>query len=330
MAWTRVRPATGEMGVPRRPRPVNEHARAAAASACASAPPRPRPASSSSSRHASTLFSTLLLTLASRAAAHGDTLPHPHDGMVHPHPERCTCGVRQIFPLGGPFTGNTAITITGSAFQDLGDAKCRFGVDEVQARVVNATTIECSSPGCASPTCVAGQEETSVPVPVEVSMNGVSFTGSGLQYTYYDMAHVAVSLLTPAGGPRTGATRLHVLGTSFRDMSSGAAGERLQGIKCKYGTNDMVNATRKSGSRSEARCVAPLDYSWPRNGSAGFTGLPLALHPVPLELTFNGYDTIGTLSTSNVPYTFYEPTSFNISWIHPIGGASALGSIACR
>ena len=39
---------------------------------------------------------------------------------------------------------------------------------------------------------------------------------------------------------------------------------------------------------------------------------------------------IGTLSTSNVPYTFYEPTSFNISWIHPIGGASALGSIACR
>ena len=258
-------------------------------------------------------------------AGHSDSLPHPHaDVNNHPHHERCTCMLRQIFPLGGPVTGNTAVTITGHAFQDLGDVKCRFGVDEVQARVVNETIIECSSPGCASPTCIAGQEEKHVSVPLEVSMNGVSFTGSGLQYTYYDMRHVHISRLDPSGGPSTGGTAITVWGVSFRDLTSGAGGvhgARLQGIKCKYGTNDMVHATRKRGSLSVARCAAPIDASWPTNASgAAFTGLPLALHPVPLELTFNGYDTIGTLSTSHVPYTYYDPVTFNTSWLHPLGG----------
>ena len=104
------------------------------------------------------------------SAPHGDTLGHSHFSG-------CACGVRQIFPHGGPFTGNTAVTITGRAFQDLGDVKCRFGVDEVQARIVtvteqrlktnprgsyfpdipievNVTTLECSSPGCRSPSCL--------------------------------------------------------------------------------------------------------------------------------------------------------------------------------
>ena len=122
--------------------------------------------------------------------------------------EGCTLGLRQLFPLGGPFAGNTEVTVTGTAFRDFGDVKCRFGIDEVAAQLVNDTTIHCTSPGCASPTCVPGQQATAVPVPLEVSMNGVSFSGVGLQFTYYDMRHVAVSLLTPAGGPRTGATQV--------------------------------------------------------------------------------------------------------------------------
>ena len=112
----------------------------------------------------------LLLGILARAAPHGDTLGHSHFSG-------CACGVRQIFPHGGPFTGNTAVTITGRAFQDLGDVKCRFGIDEVQARVVNETLVECSSPGCTSPTCLPGQEYTELAVPLEVSMNGVTFTG---------------------------------------------------------------------------------------------------------------------------------------------------------
>ena len=73
-------------------------------------------------------------------------------------------------------------------------------------------------------------------------MNGVSFTGSGLQFTYYDMSLVHVSLLTPAGGPNAGATRLQINGVFFSDLTSGVGGQRLQGLKCKFGTNDMVPA----------------------------------------------------------------------------------------
>ena len=262
-------------------------------------------------------------------ALHADSLLHPHYGgsvSAHPPADRCTCHVRQLFPLGGPFTGGTAVTVTGVAFQDLGDVKCRFGEDEVQALLVNGTTIECAAPGCTSPTCVSGQQETHVSVPLEVSMNGVSFTGSGLQFTYYDMRHVAISLLTPAGGPRAGATPLLVRGHALRDLSSGGGiGVRRQGLKCKFGANDMVYASLSAigvGDRRDlaaATCVAPLDLSWPGgsgdsgsgdsgsgdsgSGDGGSDEGALVLHPVPLELTFNGYDTAGTLSYSGVPYS---------------------------
>jgi hypothetical protein len=265
-----------------------------------------------------------LLGLPALSHSHSGTESHPHipaATLHHPQNDRCTVRVRELFPLGGPFTGNTAVTITGVAFLDLGDAKCRFGADEVQARVVSDTRIECSSPGCSSPTCILGQQQTALPVPLEVSMNGVSFTGSGLQFTYYDMAYAGVSLLTPAGGPNAGDTQLRVNGVYFRDLSSGAAGQRLQGLKCKFGANDMVPARLVPLLRTEARCIAPRDRTF--NYTAGAQGkyiLDVALHAVPLELTFNGYDTPGSLTASAVPYTFYEPTLFNISRIFPFGG----------
>ena len=225
----------------------------------------------------------------------GSTGEHHLDGSTGGH-SIAACHVRQLFPLGGPFTGGTAVTVTGIAFQDLGDVKCRFGEDEVQALLANETTIECASPGCTSPTCVRGQEETHVTVPLEVSMNGVTFTGSGLQFTYYDMRYVAVSHITPAGGPAAGATPLLVRGHALRDLSSGTAmGVRLQGLKCKFGENDMVHANLSalgdSRDKAGARCIAPTDLTWPGGVGANAS----VLHPMPLELTFNGYDTVGTL-----------------------------------
>jgi hypothetical protein len=225
----------------------------------------------------------------------GSTGEHHLDGSTGGH-SIAACHVRQLFPLGGPFTGGTAVTVTGIAFQDLGDVKCRFGEDEVQALLANETTIECASPGCTSPTCVRGQEETHVTVPLEVSMNGVTFTGSGLQFTYYDMRYVAVSHITPAGGPAAGATPLLVRGHALRDLSSGTAmGVRLQGLKCKFGENDMVHAYLSamgdSRDKAGARCIAPTDLTWPGGVGANAS----VLHPMPLELTFNGYDTVGTL-----------------------------------
>ena len=52
--------------------------------------------------------------------------------------------VHQISPLGGPFRGGTALTVTGrsaASFVDLGDAKCRFGTLEVPALVTEIPEI---------------------------------------------------------------------------------------------------------------------------------------------------------------------------------------------
>ena len=70
--------------------------------------------------------------------------------------------------------------------------------------------------------------------------------------------------------------------------------------------------------------MAPPDLSWPANGSGAVGNL--ALHSAPLELTFNGYDTPGTLTESQVPYMYYEPTKFNISRIYPLGGPDTGGT----
>ena len=78
-----------------------------------------------------------------------------------------------------------------------------------------------------------------------------------MQFTYYDMKHVAISLVTPSGGPRAGDTQVGVRGVGFRDFTSGVAGigELVhepdgilkQGIKCKFGDNDMVSAATDEG-----------------------------------------------------------------------------------
>ena len=237
----------------------------------------------------------VLLTLALARAEHGDTMVHTHDGPYNSLHRRDTAvRVRQICPLGGPLVGNTAITVSGNNFRDVGDVKCRFGVDEVQARLVtvaeprmktnprgsyfpdipievNVTTLECSSPGCRSPSCLPDAAAVEHAVPVEVSMNGVTFTGSGLQFTYYEHAAIHVSLLTPRGGPRYGGTQLLVHGVGFRDLTSGVTsvvngvvnGVVKQGIKCKFGQNDMVNATKGLNQAGHdplsARCLSPVD-----------------------------------------------------------------------
>ena len=276
----------------------------------------------------------LLLTLGLARAEHGDTIVHTHDGPYNSLHRRDTAvRVRQIFPLGGPFVGNTAITVSGNNFRDVGDVKCRFGVDEVQARLVtvaeprlktnprgsyfpdipievNVTTLECSSPGCRSPSCLPDAAAVEHAVPVEVSMNGVTFTGTGLQFNYYDQTTIHVSVLTPRGGPRYGGTKVLVHGVGFRDLTSGVNGVVKQGIKCKFGQNDMVNATKglsHEGDPFSARCHSPVDTLFV--GTPGLQGrLNQSLRDLPLELTFNGYDTEGTITASSSPTPTPAPT----------------------
>ena len=53
-----------------------------------------------------------------------------------------------------------------------------------------------------------------------------------------------------------------VHGMGFKDLGSGVNGVTTQGFKCKFGENDMVNATKPWGDRFSARCVAPTDVNF--------------------------------------------------------------------
>lgn len=228
--------------------------------------------------------------------------------------DTCEVFTRQIFPLGGPLDGGTTVTVTGAEFHDHGDMKCRFGQSEVQALFVNDTLLKCVSPMCSESTCLTGGTVVGLGVPLEVSMNGVTFTGTGLQYHFYDMARIYVSHLTPSGGPRGGGTALTVSGSGFRDMSSGVSLVRMQGLMCKLGSLDSVNGTLVD--ENSLLCDAP-DATALGGGE---------LSPIPLELTFNGDVGAGSLTAYGVSYHHYDPAALNISRVHPTGGPSSGGT----
>ena len=122
--------------------------------------------------------------------------------------------MRAISPIGGPSLGGTPITVTGESFQDLGTVQCRFAGIVVVASVLNGTRIECISPACTSPACWSHSLPGTqlLHVPLEVSMQGVSFTDNAIQFTFVQPALVGVSSLSPSGGPRAGGTRVAEIG----------------------------------------------------------------------------------------------------------------------
>ena len=65
--------------------------------------------------------------------------------------------VIQLFPHGGPSLGGTRVIVTGTAFADVGDLRCRFGVQTVPAILLgeDGTALECTTPACERPSCVA-------------------------------------------------------------------------------------------------------------------------------------------------------------------------------
>ena len=75
--------------------------------------------------------------------------------------------VIQLFPHGGPSLGGTRVIVTGTAFADVGDLRCRFGVQTVPAILLgeDGTALECTTPACERPSCVGwtGHDEDAAP-----------------------------------------------------------------------------------------------------------------------------------------------------------------------
>ena len=52
----------------------------------------------------------------------------------------------QISPKGGDIAGNVTVLLVGTAFEDFGDAKCKFGAATVRATVHHTGAITCTAP----------------------------------------------------------------------------------------------------------------------------------------------------------------------------------------
>jgi hypothetical protein len=169
--------------------------------------------------------------------------------------------VRTLGPKAGPVSGGTAVTVTGSNF--VRDAtSCRFGPYAgavVAASFVSSGVVVCVSPTAQAPAdmvAAAGGPAAAAaallaaqtaPAAVEVSVNGVDFSASGVQFEYQPDA--SVTAVSPASGPEEGATQVVVTGTGF-------ARSRTHTYGCVFGAlRYAVPATWLSATA--VACAAP-------------------------------------------------------------------------
>ena len=227
---------------------------------------------------------------------HLDAAVHP---FSRPRPP-CPLKLHEILPRGGPKLGGTIVLlradIYGPAFVNLGDTKCAFGDLLVTATIVNPQLMRCISPPILTNVLFDGArphslERRSMPVPVspeyrsvplEITLDGVSFTHNGLHYSFYDEARIGRTVsLQPTGGPRHGGTKVRVqsalplldFGGNGADNATAAARD---GLACRFGASDFIPAASvhrgaskdvpDAASREDddiAFCVTPSDGAWP-------------------------------------------------------------------
>lgn len=96
-----------------------------------------------------------------------------------PYTFHSTPRVLGIEPSIGGVAGGTAVSVRGDGFEDATMLGCRFGSSGdnlVQAEFVSPQEVVCTTPVTAG----AGS------LPVEVTINGVDFSGNGHRYSYHD------------------------------------------------------------------------------------------------------------------------------------------------
>ena len=225
-----------------------------------------------------------------------------------------------------------AATLRGAAFaRGPGPAVCRFGDGalalEAAAAVLNDSALNCSVPplelsahscaACATadcwqpPRCRAPGAATSVlasplSVAVEVSLDGgLTYSRSGVGYSFFDDRLVRVRALTPAGGPRRGGTRVALRADGLRDLG---------GLRCLF--DGEVPSEIRDVSR-EPSCTAPPDSP---------AGWDAASRSVAVGVTLNG-ELNGAAVDGAPAFTYYDPDLLRIAAMHPRGGPAAGGTV---
>ena len=212
-------------------------------------------------------------------------------------------------PHGGPLTGNTSMVLHCELIQSLGDVRCRFGeyplTSEVNATIHSPSLVRCISPAHWE------QRFGSQHAEVQLTLNGQDYLRFGpqsRQFSYYAVdgaLGVSIRHLTPNGGPSAGGTLVRVSGTRLADVG---------GLLCSMTGEPPVAASLDEDTEAlwcTTPTVALLRAAFPESRN--------------LEATINGQ--LVALTSSGVPFHYYERSIFNVSRLFPLGGPLLGGTL---
>ena len=260
--------------------------------------------------------------------------------------------VTMITPFSGPSTGETVVTISGSGFirKTFAMAKCRFGVREVPAILVNNSYITCVSPAVALNVVLDSELLFRNPfgairssLVLDVALNGFDFEPVG-DFFYYTPP--VVSLLSPSSGPSGGGTALHVQGWGlslgsgtrciFRLNTTQAADLTTQALSLganrgiEGGTNSSFSTDLTALSTAQMRRSSDFVFLTAPALVTSASSVECILPPQPADtlpvalvgISGNGvqYD-FDTLSVASSTFTYDAPLA--VSSIEPASGSFA-------
>jgi len=148
-----------------------------------------------------------------------------------------------VFPLQGPPSGGTTVTITGTAFRNAASLGCKFGLQTwTDATYVSSNVVTCDSPA-------KGDDSEDASLGLTVCYGSAECAeGELLEFGY--TSGIAVVGMEPTVGPRSGGTVVTV--TSSISLDDGVS-------VCKFG--DSVVVPTSFPTSHSMTCVSPAGES---------------------------------------------------------------------
>ena len=212
--------------------------------------------------------------------------------------------LRSLQPRGGPLGGNTSLLVETEQLQPLGDVRCRFGRWnlEMDATLEGPSRLRCLSPTHWRPRAGTQYEE------LQVTLNGQDYLDSphAVIFTFYaldDTKGLAVTRISPLGGPAAGGTMLQLTGTGFWDFG---------GVHCHFARSDVLIPATRIGV-SGLRCIAPVlehsDVQLDVSVDVTINGHSHASTRSKLRFTYYGYVSISRVVPQGAPFGHSLPVT---------------------
>ena len=152
-----------------------------------------------------------------------------------------------IRPASAHEQGGSTVTIHGSGFKNTNAAFCRFGAHNgenqtaVRATWLAESLLECVVPPATGPGAVS----------VDVTVNGIDYTASGLSLTY--VTQTVIISAWPLSGPAGGGTIVNISGTGFTSQRNAS-----EPPVCIFGRGaHAIHVSAHTFTDSTASCKVP-------------------------------------------------------------------------